>query len=58
MFWQALNLAVITVKLGQKLKLKLKLFGRDCLILYVFHINMFLMKNYSSEIQNSIPDVL
>ena len=58
MLLQVINLAVSTVKLGQMLILKLKLLGRDRLISHVFHIDKFLMKNYSSEIQNSMSDML
>ena len=49
MLLQAINLAVSTVKLDQKLILQSKLLGRDRLILHVFHIDKFLMKNYSFE---------
>ena len=49
MLLQVINLAVSTVKLDQKLILKSKLLGRDRLISHVFHIDKFLMKNYSSE---------
>ena len=58
MLLQVINLAVSTVKLDQKLILKLKFLGRDRLISHVFHINMFFMKTYSYEIQNSMSDML
>ena len=58
MLLQVINLAVSTVKLDQKVNLKLKLLGRDRLISHVFHINKFLMKNFSSKIQNSMSDML
>ena len=58
MLLQVINLAVSTVKLGQKLNLKLKRLGRHRLISHVFHINKFLIKSYSSEIQNSMSDML
>ena len=57
MLLQVINLAVSTVKLDQKVNLKLKLLGRDRLISHVFHIK-FLMKNFSSKIQNSMSDML
>ena len=58
MLLQVINLAVSTVKLDQKLILKSKLLRRDRLILHVFHIDKFLMKNDSSEIQNFMSDIL
>ena len=58
MLLQVINLAVSTVKLHQKLILKSKLLGRVRLISHVFHIDKFLMKNNSSEIQNFLSDML
>ena len=58
MLLQVTNLAVSTVKLDQKLILKSKLLGRVRLISHVFHIDKFLMKNNSSEIQNFLSDML
>ena len=58
MLLQVINLAVSTVKLDQKLVLKSKRLGRDRLISHVFHIDKFLMKNYSSDIQSFMSDML